>query len=155
MAGKKSNRSGNHIGGPFVAVPTEILDHKAFRSISEAAIRVLFHSMRKSYGPNRYRQIFKFTYPEAKRRLKLSDSTFRRAMKQLHGVGFIDYFSPGGLRCELDPHAPKDKRDKKKDPKGYQLSLRWKKYGTPDFEHRHEAYYESIQGWSPLLDQKN
>jgi hypothetical protein len=128
--------------GGYISLHFPMLDHAAFRALSEAGIRVLLHCYRKAYGPDRYRKIFKFTYPEAKNKLGISDSTFRRAMKQLHDVGFIDYYSPGGLRCENDPF----REDKKKDPKGYQLSLRWKRYGTPDFEARHEGHYVSIHG---------
>jgi len=144
MAWKRSSKSADWIGGHYVAVPHEMMDHYAFRSLSEAAIRVLLHSMRKAYGSDRYLKIFKFTYPEANKRLHISDSTFRRAMRQLHKVGFIDYYSPGGLRCEIDPNGRIE--GKRKDPKGYQLSLRWKKYGTASFEEKHEGYYTSIHG---------
>ena len=127
-------RKEQFVGG-FVAVTFEMMDHKSFRILSEAAIRVFLHCLRKAYGPDRYRQIFKFTYPEAQNRLAISASTFRRAMQQLHSMGFIDYYSPGGRRGSDNP-----------DPKGYQLSLRWKKFGTSDFEKRHEGYYESLHG---------
>lgn len=130
--------------GGFVAVPYEMMDHSAYRELSEAALRVLHFCIRKTNrkGTDRFKVIFRFTYPEAKNRSQIGNSTFRRAMAQLHRVGFIDYYSPGGLRCEPDPQ----RKDKKKDPKGYQLSLRWKLYGTPAFEKRREGHYVSIHG---------
>lgn len=130
---KRKWKDDRDVGG-YVALSFEMLDHSAFRSISEAAIRVLLNCLRKAYGPGRYEKIFKFTYPEAKNKLKMSDSTFRRVMKQLHSVGFIDYYSPGGRRGS-----------EYKDPKGYQLSLRWKNYGAPNFEKRHEGYFNRVQ----------
>jgi hypothetical protein len=130
--GKKGN---NHIADRFVPVTFTMMDDPAFRKLSEAAIRVLLFSMRKAMRPDtdRFSVIFSFSYPEAKKRLMLTPGTFRRAMRQLHQIGFINYYSPGGLRCDG------------KAPKTYRLSLRWKKWGKPDFEFRDEGDFESIR----------
>ena len=120
--------------GYYMSVYFRMLDHPAFRSLSEAAIRVLLQCLRKAYGPGRYERKFKFTYPEAKDKLQLSDHTFRRAMMQLHDKGFINYWSPGGLRNE------------QKVAKEYQLSTRWKKWGEPDFIKLADGHYRSIHG---------
>lgn len=125
----------NKITGGWVPISHEMMDHPAFRKLSEAALRVLLFCIRKAYKPHtdRYAVIFKFTYPEAEKRVLLSSSTFGRAIKQLHTLGFIDYFSPGGMRFE------------QKTPKGYQLSHRWKNWNTPNFEAHDEGHYTSIR----------
>jgi hypothetical protein len=142
VARKKHKWKADEDEGGYITVYFELLDHPAFRKISDAAIRVLIHCFRKAYGPGRYKKVFKFSYPEARKKLGISDSTFRRAMMQLHSGGFIDYFSPGGLRCDPDPA----REGKKKKPKGYQLSLRWKKWGTSEFEKRRDGHFTSIHG---------
>ena len=133
--------------GGFIPLPHPMIKHEAFRQLSEASIRVLLCCIRKTTnkkGTQRYNVIFKFTFVEAKKDWGLSDSTFQRAMKQLHTVGFIDYWSPGALYNDVTG---------KRGPRGYRLSRRWKRWKkNPDerkasgFEEHAEGYYVAISG---------
>ncbi len=132
----KRRNGHNKIAGGFVAIPYEMMDHPAFRELSEAAMRVLLWCIRKTnrQDVDRHNVVFQLSYPEAKNKLRMVDTTFRRAMIQLHKAGFIDYYSPGGLRKDG------------KAAKGYKLSRRWKNWGQDSFEERRETYFEAIHG---------
>ena len=126
----------NKIIGGWSPVSFEMQDHPVFRELTEASLKVYIFCLRKSFRPHtdRYLVNFKFTYPEALNRLGLSNSTFLRAMKRLHSLGIIDYYSPGATR------------NKQMGAKRYQLSHRWKKWNTSDFENHDEGWFVSVRG---------
>jgi hypothetical protein len=147
---KRSNgKNPNRIVGGFVPISYEMLEHRAFKKLSGAAIRVFMHCMKKTNRKDvdRHSVIFSLSYPELKAKTGMLNSTVRRAFKQLHTLGFIDYYAPGGLRKDG------------KAAKTYQLSRRWKNWPEPHFEHVPEANFLSIQGarkdQKPVLKQNN
>jgi hypothetical protein len=130
------NNNKNKIYGGFVPFTYEMMDSKAFRELTGAALKALIFCMRKvkTHHPiDRFRLHFSLTYAEAKKQ-GLTDSTFRRGIKQLQELGFIDCVMKGGMRfqgkaCSL-----------------YRLSQRWKDYGTSNFKKLHDGYCEVVHG---------
>ena len=77
----------------------------------------------------RSRQI-EFTYQEGNKRFGIPDYAFTRALDQLIKHGLIDIVATGmGLR---------------KNKTLYEISERWRKYGTPDFM---RVTREKREGW--------
>lgn len=133
---RKTKKEDSWIEGGFVAITFEMMNHKAYKELTGSAIKALILCMRKvkeMHRTERFKVIFSLTYPEA-RKQGLCNVTFWRSMKSLQRVGFIDCIMKGGLRCD------------RKTPSAYRLSLRWKKYGTPDFEDIHPGHCEEING---------
>jgi len=109
----------------------ELLHSEAYSSIQYApSVKVLNwifekrKARRTNSRKNRYVEVnepFSFTYEEGKRR-GLTHKQFGRAIRELFDRGFIDLKKQGsGMH---------------KDFSLYRFSNRWKKYGTPDFEHK-------------------
>lgn len=108
-----------------------LLHSAAYRDLNYApALKVLnwFHEKiqfkvhKHKRGANRYEKVndgeISFTYREANIR-GLSNQKYSKAIKLLHGKGFIDIKKPGsGLEGDYTI---------------YLISQRWEKYGTPQF----------------------
>jgi hypothetical protein len=135
MSKSSNGDNPNKIIGGYIPLSYQMLDSAAFRELSEAALRVLFHCFRKTNRKLTYRYniIFMLPYTIAKKDLNMSASVFTRAMRQLHKVGFVDLYQPGG-RWGSENQGPT----------GYKLSMRWTAWGTPQFEHRYWGQYETV-----------
>jgi hypothetical protein len=109
-----------------------MLHSEAYKKLNYGpALKVLnwFHEKirlevnKKKRGKDRYRIIndgeIAFTYSEAALR-GLTSHKFRRALKDLHGFGFIDVVKPGSAL--------------KGDWTQFALSERWREFGTPNFK---------------------
>lgn len=105
----------------------EAIYSQAFRCLSAKAVWVLLRFLQKrtwSYADKRRRKrIYNnnglvFTYDEANY-FGIKTSTFCGIIKKLVGVGFIDIEHQGGVYG--------------KDYSRYNLSERWRRYGTPEF----------------------
>lgn len=154
---RKKKWEDSWIEGGFVAITCEMINSQAYRELTGSAIKALILCMRKVKEMDRterFKVIFSLTYPEAKKQ-GFCDGTFWRAMKSLQRLGFIDCTIKGGLtgRHKKTPSAHNYKTPVKwkgkeygKTPSAYRLSLRWKKYGTPDFEDIHLGHCEVING---------
>jgi hypothetical protein len=117
--------------GWFVRMSFELLHSEAYKKLNYGpALKMLnwfYEKIRvevnkKKRGKDRYRIIndgeIDFTYREAAFR-GLTSQKFRKALKDLHGVGFIDIKKPGSaLKGDFSVFA---------------FSDRWKAYGTPNF----------------------
>jgi len=110
---------------PFVAMPWEVLNHKAYKDLPASAAKALPYIMGKvqlPYNlPEKYSQEFTFSYREAKK-LSFAASTWSEVIQKLVAFGWIDPVDRGGLR------------GKGKSCSVFKLSRRWEKYGTPDYK---------------------
>jgi len=112
-------------------VDWEMMESEAFKSLSATAIRVLLRFLQKrKWTPsgkrgNRSRKPIydnnglTFTYAEAEA-LGIPTSTFHVSVKALVEVGFLDVAHQGGIY--------------KNDYSRYNISERWRGYGTPSFQ---------------------
>ena len=110
---------------PFVALPWEILNHKAYKDLTFSAAKALPFFLGKVWSPyrslQRYREPFHLPYSEAQG-LGFPKRTFTRVIEELVRKGFIDPVSKGGLKSfGLGFNT-------------FKLSQRWRKYGTSNFE---------------------
>jgi hypothetical protein len=119
MGKKKNNRL-----PPFVALPWEVLNSKAYKDLNYApakALPLFLGKIKSGYSdPQRYLIEFSFSYSEGQR-YSFAPSTFSKVIQELVIRGFIDPADKGGL---------------KSDGKSYnlfRLSERWKRYGNNDF----------------------
>lgn len=111
----------------FVAVPWEILNSRAYKSLPPSAAKALPYFLGNKEtqkidfrDPSRCDVPFTFRYSEAER-LGFAKRTFHQVLSDLMKFGFIDPVTKGGMRgCGFT-------RSK------FKLSLRWKLYGTPEF----------------------
>jgi hypothetical protein len=110
---------------PFVPLTWEMLNHKAYKSLTGLAAKALpyfFGKIKTLYkDPQRYLEHFQFSYTEAQT-YGFSRSTFSRIICELIGKGFIDPVERGGLRGFGRSFNK------------FRLSERWKRYGKGDFE---------------------
>ncbi len=125
----------NHRGGKKkfrlrrdVLLPWDLLESNAFLELKGAkSIRVLIRFYQKRRWAKVRRRIeyisesMAFTYSEAQE-LGIGPSRFHEIIPELHRLGFIDIEHQGGGLM--------------KDYSRYSISNRWRKYGTPDFEHK-------------------
>ena len=110
--------------------PRRIHRNPAFRKLNASSILVLFefYSRRRVANiPRRGMQVINngeiiFTYDEAKNKLGIPRSTFRRSIDQLVNLGFIDIAHHGGGMM--------------KDCSKYGISERWRNYGKQEFVRR-------------------
>ena len=109
-------------------VEADMITSKAFNSLSSACLRVLTRFLQKrtwTLGKKGKKVIYdnhgiSFTYEEAFMVLGIPESTFLVTIKKLVEVGFIDVAYIGGRH--------------KHDYSRYDVSDRWKAYGTPAFK---------------------
>ena len=110
---------------PFVPLPWEILNSKAYKGMNYAAAKALpyFLGKRKENyrDPQRYLMDFSFSYSEGNN-FGFSPSTFSKIIQELVKTGFIDPIDKGGLRSDGKSYNL------------FRLSERWKQYGHNDFE---------------------
>lgn len=116
-----------------IVIDVEILQSTAFLAIRSAhSIRVLleFYRRRKIHKPKDRRGKHSkpvilnngelvFTFRDATQRMKLSQTTFSRALTELVALGFLDVAEPP---CGLH-----------RQPTKWALSERWRRYGQTDF----------------------
>lgn len=108
-----------------VLIDWQMLDSKAFKSLSANAIRALIRFLQKrTWTGKKKERVFRntgivFTYSEAEE-LEISISSFHDIIKKLYEVGFIEIEHQGGGLA--------------KDCSRYALSERWKTYGTTHFK---------------------
>jgi hypothetical protein len=110
---------------PFVALPWEILNSRAYWELPPSAAKALPYFIGKvkltSNNENKNHSNFNFSYREAAR-YGFAKATFFRVITGLISNGFINPKEKGGLRGDG------------KSSSVFTLSSRWKKFGTPDFE---------------------
>ena len=110
---------------PFVALPWDVLNSKAYKDLPPSAGKALPYFLGKAKvpfnAPERYTIQFSFSYVEAKKYL-FSNGTHNRNISRLMENGFIDPISKGG------------KRSFGMSSSLFKLSVRWKEYGTPNFK---------------------
>ena len=152
--GKKKN--GDRLP-PFVALPWDVLNSKAYIELPPSAAKALpyfFGKVKKVFDdPARYTEIFTFSYPEGKR-LGFSHTTFAKIIRDLEAPGFIDWVAQGGLR------------GKGKGYNRFKLTRRWenyepkeqKKFVKPSFKakkDRIEIINERMAAHREELEKKN
>jgi hypothetical protein len=119
----RKKRRGTKI--PFVAVSWEILNSKAYIDLPASAGKALPYFLGKTrsfFNDPQYHLIeFKFSYAEGKR-LGFAPGTFSKIIQALVQVGFVDPVDKGGLRSDG------------KCGNIFNLSARWRGYGTPEFQ---------------------
>ena len=112
-------------------VDWEIMESEAFKSLSATALRVFFRFLQKrkwtpsgKRGNKSRKPVYEntglsFTYSEAET-LGIPTSTFHISVKALIEVGLLDIAHQGGIY--------------KNDYSRYNISERWRDYGTPSFQ---------------------
>jgi hypothetical protein len=106
---------------PFVPLPWELLNSRAYIDFPPSALKALPYFLGKIkltwHDPARYSEIFTFSYPEGKK-LGFAYGTFSQVIDNLVKHGFIILVEKGGLR------------GKGKGYNKFRLSNRWKDYGS-------------------------
>ena len=117
-------KSKNNKLPPFVALTWEMLNSKAYKELPASSAKALPYFLGKpkyNYNdPQRYREEFHVSYPEA-RKYGFAISTHHKSISQLIEKGFIDPVDKGGLRGLGRSYNL------------FTLSWRWKEYGNPGF----------------------
>jgi len=109
-----AKKKGPKIEGPFVAMEYRLLESEAFRSLSSTA-KVAFIYFRRDKRNGHQTEVI-LTFPQAQKYgVCASPATFNRVKPELVEKGFLDPLKPGGLN----------------QPSVFNLSDRWKFYGTP------------------------
>jgi hypothetical protein len=106
---------------PFVALPWEMLNSKAYKELAPSAAKLLPYFLGKvkiSYNDlGRYTEQFALSFSEAQK-YGFASSTFSRAYKELIEKGFIEITEHGGLRGDS------------KSCNKFKLSKKWQNYKT-------------------------
>jgi hypothetical protein len=122
--GQPTKRDLRKVGEGFVALTWTVLRSRAYLELKPSTGKALPFFLGKVYGafndPQRYCTSFSFSYTEADR-YGFAIATFCRVIHDLIDKGFIDPVKKGGLRGDGKSYSL------------YQLSHRWKKYGTAEF----------------------
>lgn len=123
---KKPKSKGLPVGGPFTPILNDRHDSQAYLELTGNAAKLYPYLIRvartvavKAGASSESVPQFDYTYSEAKRR-GFSESTFKRAIKELWSKGFITVISIGGLTAS---------KERGRVPSRYQLSGCWKSYG--------------------------
>jgi hypothetical protein len=110
---------------PFVALPWDMLNSKAYKELQPSAAKALPYFLGKvKLNPKdyqRYNQDFSFCYKEAIK-YGFATTTFYRIICELMSKGFIDGYDKGGLKSDCHSYNL------------FKLSRRWEQYGRPDFK---------------------
>jgi hypothetical protein len=110
---------------PFVPLTWEMLNHKAYKSLTYSAGKALPYFLGKVKNlyndPQRYFEHFQLSYTEAQN-YGFHRTTFFRIICELIEKGFIDPVERGGLRGFGRSFNK------------FRLSERWIRYGKGDFE---------------------
>jgi len=123
--------------GHCVVLYDEIIDSKAWKSLSGTAIKVLIQFMRMRYkkiekaGKKKYCtednvNSLVLTQKKAEELWNMDRRTLTKAIRELIDYGFVDLVSHGFLRL-------KGAAAGQKQPNVYSLSDRWKDYATPKY----------------------
>ena len=109
---------------PFVALPWQILNSKAYIELPPSACKALpyfFGKVKLAFqDAQRYLAEFSFSYSEGKR-LGFAFATFSKVIQALVHFGFIDPVDKGGLRGDGKSYNL------------FKLSRRWETYGSVNF----------------------
>lgn len=109
----------------FVAIEWSLINSPAYHDLSGSAVKLLVAATGKPKmhyrDPRVLNTPFEFTYSEGLR-LGISRRTFHRVICELIEHGFMDCRTKGGLRGFAKTSST------------FCLSIRWKKYGQPDFQ---------------------
>lgn len=109
---------------PFVPLPWELLNHRAYTALPFAASKALPYFLGKVKDrytdPQRCLTEFFFSYSEAKK-YGFSNGTFSNVIRDLISYGFVDPIDRGGLGGCGKSYST------------FKLSLRWQQYGTENF----------------------
>lgn len=123
---KKNKRSQLSIGGAFTPLLVAMQDSDAYRDLSGNAAKLLGFFIRtaravavKTGAGNECLVNFDYTYSEGKKR-GFSESTFKRAVKEIWANGFINVIVIGG-RTASNERGRMSSR--------YQLAGYWQSYG--------------------------
>jgi hypothetical protein len=121
---------------PWVSVFWDILNSATYRDLNHAAGKCLPYFLGKVKIKNynnaeRYEEVFKFSYAEAKR-YGFAPGTFFKIIQELISKGFIDPEEKGGLKSGWTNKD--EKNNATRGSNHFKLSKRWQKYGQPDFE---------------------
>lgn len=110
---------------PFVPLPWDLLNHKAYKELPSSASKALPYFLGKVKmdfnDPNRFTTEFSFSYNEAVS-LGFALGTFSKVIIDLVKYGFIDPKDRGGLRGDCKSYNL------------FSLSQRWKLYGQTNFQ---------------------
>ena len=122
MGSRRDKKKGLSIGGKFTPILNDEIGSKAFKDLSGGALRLLVlfkqaHSQ-VGYKHGERQPIFAFPYSRAKKH-GMSESTTRRAIRDLWHNGFIDVISIGGLRGAGRTNSQ------------YKMAELWRTYGNP------------------------
>lgn len=110
---------------PFVPLPWDILNHKAYKELPSSAAKALPYFLGKVKmdfnDPNRRTAEFSFSYKEGQS-LGFATATFSKVITDLVKYGFLDPRDKGGLRGDCKSYNL------------FCLSQRWKLFGQSDFQ---------------------
>ena len=110
---------------PFVAIPWELLNSKAYCALSHSARACLPYWLGKPkihyLAPEYCTKEFVFPYPEAQR-YGFARATFAKIIREVVEKGFVDPKDKGGLRGDGLTYSH------------FVLSRRWQKFNSPEFE---------------------
>ena len=108
---------------PFVALPWDVLNSRAYKELPASAAKALPYFLGKVKltwnDPERYTEVFTFSYPEGKG-FGFASGTFSRTIDDLIKHGFIVLVEKGGLRGN------------RKGYNKFRLARQWKGYGIGD-----------------------
>lgn len=147
MSKKKNSRSkGLPIGGPFTPIRNEEHDSLAYHDLTGNAAKLYGYIVRvarsvavKAGAYSEHIAHFDYTYSEAKRR-GFSESTFKRAIRELWRLGFINVVVIGGRTAS---------KERGRMPSRYQLSTIWNTYGDGSGKWRDRTRIEADPWESP------
>jgi hypothetical protein len=134
---KKNRKPSVPISGPFTPILNSIHDSQAYTELSGNAAKLYSFLVRTARtvavrlgAGSEYRVDFDYTYSEAEKR-GFSDSTFKRAIRELWAKGIINVIVIGGRTAS---------KGSGRMPSRYQLSGNWQTYGTQWTDRsKHEA----------------
>lgn len=122
----KKKRNGLPISGQFTPILNELQDSQAYLKLSGNAVKLHTFLVRvartvavKTGAANECLPHFDYTYTEARKR-GFAESTFKRAIKELWELGFINVVAIGGRTVSKGGGRSSSR---------YQLSGYWKTYG--------------------------
>ena len=140
MAKYKPKSKGLPIGGPFTPIRTDEHDSTAYQDLTGNAAKLHGYIIRvartvavKLGASSEYDVQFDYTYSEAKKR-GFSESTFKRAIRDLWKRGFISVVKIGGRTASAE---------RGRMPSKYKLATLWRAYGDGVDKWRDRTKHES------------
>ncbi len=121
----RTKRGKNRRLTPFVAMPWDMLNNRAYIDLKPSAAKALPYFWGRLHvpfnDPAQYETEIRFPYPEGKR-LGFASATFSKIIQELMAKGFLDPVDKGGLRANGKSYNV------------FKISRRWERYGKEDFE---------------------